>query len=307
MKSNKKFVTCKIETTYGTDATPAVGTDDLLVENFSLQPNIRFVERNVARPYFGSQEEIKIGETFMMEFDIPITGAGGVATVPPFGPMMRICAMAQTITPTTGPVTYSMISDSEESGSIYFYWDGVRHKALGCRGSVEWRYAEGNIGLRHFTVEGLYGGLAEAALGGTPSWSAPSPVGITKANTTFSLHGYAAALQSLTITQGNQNDYINRPNSEKIHFSDRKTKGKVVIECPKPTAKDFIAICRAGTLGALDLTHGTADGNKSIIAADYLQLKSPNYSESNGIVMLSMDLILRQSSAGNDEFTEATQ
>lgn len=309
MKSNKKFLTCKIETTYGTDVTPAVGTDDILVSNFSITPvNSRYTQRNQARPFFGAQGQIVVGETMGMEFDLEMCGAGAVATVPAYGPVLRICAMSETVTPTTGPVTYATISDNEESASIYFYWDGVRHKMLGARGNCEWRISEGGIPYIHITLEGLYGGIAVAALGGTPDLSAfQTPLGVTEANTTFSLHSYTAALASLTINRGAKNVYKNRPNSEKVHFVNGEVTGQVSIECPKTDVKDFFAICRAGTLGALAMTHGTSNGNKAILAASSVQLTNPRTSEADNMVMLAMDMIFLPTDAGNDELTYATQ
>ncbi|MBL8500043.1 MAG: hypothetical protein JNL77_05555 [Nitrosomonas sp.] len=306
MKANKKYLTCKIESAYGVDASPAVGTDDIQVENFKMKRNIRFVERNVARPFFGSQEFVATGQTFEMEFDIPITGAGGVADIPAWGLVNRICAMSQTLTPTTGPCTYAMISDAEESATIYFYWDGVRRKALGARGSISWRYQDG-IAFKHYTIMALYGGVAEAALGGTPAYDALSPVPFNKANVIFELHGFAAVVQSLTIDQNNTLGYVNLPNREGVDVSDRKMTGQIVIECPKPTAKNFDAIIDAGILGNLDLTLGTVTGNKNIISADNVQLKDPDHQETEGIVMMSMGLVIRPTDAGNDEFTEATE
>lgn len=308
MKANKKLITLKIEAAYGVDITPVVGTDDLLVANFSITPiNIRYAERNTALPYFGSRGQINVGETMQMEFDIEIAGAGAVATAPAYKAAMRACAMAETITPTTGPVTYSLISDAEESASVYFYWDGERHKMLGARGTIEWRFPEGAIPVMHFSFEGMYGGIAAAAPG-TPVLTAfQSPLAMTTINTAFSLHGYAAALASLTITQGNTNVYRNRPNSEKIHFTDRKTKGQIVIEKPAIADKDYIAICRSGATGALAMTHGTTAGNKAILSAGQVQLTNPRTSEGDNLVMLTMDLNFIPTSAGNDEFTYATQ
>jgi len=309
MKANKKFLTCKIETTYGTDIIPVVGTDDVLVSGFSVTPiNIQYAERNIARPYFGAQGQINVGEHMQMEFDLEIAGSGAVATAPAYKAVLRACAMAETITPATGPVTYSLISDAEESASVYFYWDGVRHKMLGARGSVEWRLNEGQIPVMHVTMTGLYGGYAVAALGGTPNLAAfQKPLGVNKTNTTFSLHSYSAALSALSINQGAQMIYKNRPNSEKVHYVDRKVTGQVTIECPTPDVKDFIAICRAGTTGALALTHGTTAGNKGILAASTVQLTNPKTSEGDNMVMLAMDMIFLPSDSGNDELTYATQ
>lgn len=309
MKSNKKFLAGKIETTYGLDATPAIGVDDILVSNFSMTPlNIRYAERNVAQPYFAAREKINVGDTVQIEFDIEISGAGSVAAVPAYGKVLRICAMSETITPTTGPVTYAIISDNEESATFYFNWDGVKHIILGARGNAEWRITASNLGYIHVTIEGLVGDIGVAALGGTPNYTAfKKPVAITKENTTFSLHGYSAVLESLTINRGAQMVYKNRPNSEKIHFVDGQVTGQVTIECPKTDAKDFFAICRAGTTGALAMTHGTVVGNKGILAASTVQLTNPRTSEGDNMVMLGMDMIFLPSSAGNDELTYATQ
>ncbi len=309
MKSNKKFLTCKIETVYNTDPVPVVGTDDLLVSSFSINPlNIRYVERTTVQQYFGSRGQISVGETMGIEFDIEIAGAGAVADAPGYGAAMRCCALSETITPTTGPVTYATISDAEESATFYFYWDGVRHKMTGARGTIDWRFSEGAIPVMHFTIEGIYAGYADAALGGTPDLSAfQTPKGMNKANTTFSIHSYAAVLASLTVSLGNSNVYKNRPNSEKIHFVDRQTKGQVVIECPKQSVKDFIAICRAETQGAVTLTHGTVAGNTVTLAGSQVQLLNPKMSEGDNIVMLTMDTIYIPTSAGNNEVTYATQ
>jgi len=308
MKANKKLLIAKVETTYGTDAAPVVGTDDVLISNFTIQPlNVRYAERNHALPYFGSRGQINVGETMIMEYDIEMSGAGAVVTVPKYGVLLRGCGMSETVTPTTGPVTYSMISDGEESLTKYFYWDGVRHKMLGAYGTAEWRISEGQIPYIHMRYEGIYGGVAEAAPGTPVLTGFQMPLATTKTNTTFTLHGYAAALASLTVTQGNEHVYKNRPNSERMHFTNRQTRGQVVIECPKPSVKDFLTICRNGTEGALAMTHGTTAGNKAILSASKVQLTNPQTNEGDNMVMLTMDLNFIPTDAGNDEFTYATQ
>lgn len=308
MKANKKLLAVKIETTYKTDANPAVGTDDVLISNFSINPlNIRYAERNTAQPYFGSRGQINVGETMTMEYDIEMSGAGTVAAVPKYGKLLRGCCMSETITPTTGPVTYAMISDGEESASKRFWWDGVRHKMLGARGTAEWRIQAGGIPYIKTSWEGIYGGIDENPPG-TPVFTGfQPPLAVTEPNTEFTLHGYAAVIESLTITQGNEHVYKNRPNSEKMSFVDRKTKGQVVMECPKPTAQDFFALCRSGATGALVLTHGITAGNKVIINAGQVQLSNPRSSEADNMVMLTMDMNFLPTDAGNDELTYATQ
>lgn len=195
MKANKKILTWKIESGgYGVDASPAVGTNDIEVWNFGFTPVYQYAERAIVRPNFGAVESLVVGQYMQMEFDVPIAGSGAAATAPGYKSVLRACCWAETITPTTGPVTYSLISDSEESASVYFYWDGVRHKALGARGSVEFRFNESTPPVMHITLWALYGGIAVAALGGTPNLSAfKKPVAVNEANTAFSLHSYAGS------------------------------------------------------------------------------------------------------------------
>lgn len=308
MRSNQKVILAKIETTYGVDSLPVVGTNAMLVQDFKLKPNIRFANRgNLALPYFGNRGLIKVGDTFAIEFDVEMAGAGGVASVPGYGVLNRGCGMAETITPTTGPVTYSPVTTGEESPTIYFNWDGVRHIALGCFGTTELKINEGQIPVIHYSLEGLYGGITEAA-GGTPVLTAfQKPLIVNKANTTFSLHGFAAVLKELTITQGNNIEYINRPNSERMSFDGRSSTGRAVIELPLPSAKDFVAIARATTTGALTLVHGVTAGHKVLIDAPQVQIGELDYSEEKNTAMLTMNLHFQHTSAGNDEWTYKTQ
>lgn len=308
MKANKKVVLCKVETTYGVDASPTVADDAMVVLNLNPTPiSIRYVERNQALPFFGNRGQIAVGETMLLEYDVEIAGAGGVAAVPGYSDVLRGCAMAETITATTGPVTYSLVSESEESCTQYFYWDGVLHKMLGSYGTVELRFQEGQFPIMHTTWEGVYGGITEVTPGAPVLTAFQEPKAMTKANTTFSLHGYAAPLASLTLTQGNEFVYKNRPNSERIYYTNRVSRGQVVIELPKPSVKDFVAICRSGVTGVLTMVHGTTAGNKVLLDAGQTQLINPRYSEADNMVMLTMDINFKHTDAGNDEWTYKTQ
>ncbi|MCP5246073.1 MAG: hypothetical protein H6937_09025 [Burkholderiales bacterium] len=308
IKALKKIVLCKVEATKGVDALPVVATDALLALNVSVTPaNIRYIDRNAAVPFFGNNGQINVGETMQIEFDIEMAGAGGVAVVPGYSDAMLGCAMSETITPTTGPVTYNVISDAEKTVTIYFFWENQLHKMIGAMGTQEWRFSEGNVPLLHFAFEGVYSSIVASTPGSPDLSSFQNALAMTKTNTTFTLHGYAAPLASLTITQANSNVYKNRPNSETIHYTGRSMSGNVTIELPTVGIKAFVDICRAGTLGALALVHGTTAGNKVLIDVPNVQLTNPRYNEADNMAMLTMDMNLKYGSAGNDEFTYKTQ
>ncbi|SFK92075.1 hypothetical protein SAMN05216302_102113 [Nitrosomonas aestuarii] len=308
IKALKKIILCKAEVTQGVDAVPVVGSDALLALNANVTPaNIRYIDRNAAVPFFGNSGQINVGETMQLEYDIEIAGAGAVDSAPGYAAALLGCATAETIIPTTGPVTYNVVSDSEKSVTQYFYWEDQLHKMLGAFGSVELRFSEANVPLMHFTWEGIYGGITTSAPGSPDLSAFQDALAMTKANTTFTLHGYAAPLASLTISQNNTNVYKNRPNSEKMHYTGRSSTGSVTIELPKIAVKNFVEICRSGTTGALALVHGTTAGNKVLIDAPNVQLTNPRYSEADNLAELTMDMNFKYSTAGNDEWTFKTQ
>lgn len=308
IKAKRKVITAKIEAVYGTDPVPAVATDSLLVHNFSATPKqIRYVERDPALPYFGNGGQIKVGETMQMQFDVEIAGAGAVADAPKFGPLLRGCSLSQTITPITGPVDYAPVTTGEESVTIYFYWEGLLHKMLGARGTIGWTFSAGQVPLKRFTFEGLYGGVTDVALPVPTLTGWQRPKAVNKANTTFALHGFAAVLRELTVNQGNVMQYVNNPNDESIRFIDRKARGSVTIEMPLIAAKNFFSTIDAETVGPLALAHGTVAGNKALLNAAQVQLTNPAYSEGDGTAVLQMGLEFQPSAAGNDEFKYSTQ
>lgn len=308
IKAKRKVIYGKIESVYGTDIVPTVGSDALLVHNFSCRPVVpRYVERDPALPFFGNDGQVKVGESMVMEFDVEIAGAGGVATVPKFGPLLRGVAHSETVTPTTGPVTYDPITTGEESLSMYFNWGGLLHKMAGARGSVTWNFPAGQIPMMRFSFEGLYVGVTDTAIAAPTLTGWQRPQTVNKANTVFTLHGYSAVLRDMSVNQGAVMQYVNLPNLEEVRYSDRKTRGSVTIEVPTIAAKDFFTIIRNETTGALALTHGTTAGNKALFNAATVQLTNPQYSEAEGTAVLQMGMELRPTAAGNDEYSFATQ
>lgn len=305
MKWRKKVLLAKSEVSYGTDSTPAVATDAILARNMSLRPLVlQYERREYDVPYYGNKGQVVAGQYSELSFEVEMAGAGAAGTAPKYGPLLKACGMGETLTPAVSAV-YAPVSGGEVSASIYFRMDGREHKLLGCLGNVEARIVAGRLPVYAFTFIGLHVQPTDTAIGAPTLTGFQSPLAVNKVNTTpFTLHTFAGKFRELMISTGNVLPYRNLPNSERIEFVDRVSRGSVRLEDELVATKDWWAIAKAATLGALTVTQGTIAGNKVTIAAPNVQLTDVgDLTEEEGIGMLGMGLELRPSAAGNDEFS----
>ena len=302
--SRKRTLLAKTEITYGVDPTPTGAANAILVRNLSVTPlNAEIVSRDLVRPYLGASEQLIASRYVACEFEVEMAGSGAAGTAPGYGPLLQACGMSETVVAST-TVTYAPVSAAFKSATIYYNIDGVLHKLTGCRGNVEMTVAAGQIPVFKFTFTGIYNAPADVAAPAVTYTIFQTPLAANNANTTgFSLFSYSAALESLSLTLGNQVTYRNLIGLEDVIMTDRAVTGNVIFEAPTITAKDFFAIALGNTLGALDVTHGTVAGNKVQISSTKVDISNPSYSDSNSVQMLNVPLTLVPSTTGNDEIS----
>ncbi len=302
--ARKKVLLAKIETTYGTDVTPTGAANAVLARNVRIVPLEQMHEERgvVTDGNYGGTEQIVSGDYVKLDFEVEAAGSGAAGTAPAYGPLLRACALSETITAST-KVEYKPISSGFESVTVYFYVDGKLYKLLGARGGVTLRFNSKGIPVFAFAFTGLYTPVTDAS-NPTPTLTGfKAPLAANRANTpTFTLHGYAGKLASIEASLNNEVVYRNLIGEESVQIVDRKAAGRVTIEDVAVAAKDFTGIARAGTKGALQLIHGTQAGYKVQLDAPSVQLLKPTVDEQEGIQMLGLDLLLLPS-AGNDEMT----
>lgn len=305
----RKVVLFKGETTPGTDATPTVGANAILVRNFRISPLEQEGEdRELEVNYVGHQGRIIAGAPVRFSFDVEMAGAGAAGSAPGYGPLFKACGMSETINAGTSVVYAPTNPGGETSGTMYFYMGGRLHKALYCVGDVECVLQRGKIPFLSFSFTGIYVTVTDTALP-TPTLSAfQKPLAVTNVNTTpLTLHGFAGKFAELRFKAGNEIAYRNLVGSESVRLVDRKSTGSVKLEDELVATKDWWTTMRSATLGALACTHGTAAGNKVVLAAPNVQLVEPNLDQEEQLAMLSMNMLLQPSSAGNDEWSITVQ
>ena len=296
----KMALLAKVETSYGTDSVPVAAADAILATDVNLTPLAgQDVPRDLLLPYLGHQGVELTGNYMQLEFSVEAAGAGSAGTVPGYGALLRACGLSETITAAVS-VAYQPVSAGEESVSLYFNQDGVRHVALGCRGSFTADFTPNQIPRLRFTLMGLSGTVSDIALPAADVSGFQDPVLVSKANTVLSLHGAARIAESLSIDLGLQVTPRFLIGDERMQVTGRQSAGTAVLEAKAMSAVNWFDIARAKTKAALQLIHGTSAGHIVQIDAPKVQIGRPLQGQTDGIVSYSLPLMLTPDS-GDDE------
>jgi hypothetical protein len=305
----RTVILAKIESTYGTDPTPTGSANAIQVSNLQISPlSANKVSRDLIRPYLGNSQELVTDKHIMIDFDVEMAGSGALGVAPAYGPLLRACAMSETITAST-KVEYDPVSSGFESLTFYINTgndagsSGIFHKITGSRGTVTLDVSNKQIPKFKFKFLGKYNAVTDATVP-TPvytAWQIPQ-VANNIYTTAFSLFSYAGILESLNIDIGNQVDFRSLIGSEVVQMTDRKTTGTVIIQEPTVATKDFYSLVDSNTNGVITITHGTTTGNKVKIDLPNCDLTGVTHSENLGIRMLNLPFNAVPTNAGNDEF-----
>lgn len=266
----KSLILVKIEATYGVDPTPAPATDAILCGAVGYEILGRSLERDVVLPYFGKLSPANVGEAIKLTIPLEIRGAGGAADViPRIGRLFRACNLAETVNAGVSVVYAPTSTEDGESVTVYWYADGILHKALGCVGSPKLSGKSGDYGKLALELTGIYAGThaSDAATPAATFGDAAIPPRFLSA--LFSINAYAGAIENFEVDLGNEIGKRVDANSAsgilRYFVNDRNVKGScdprvVLLATYNPwTAWD------ASTSGAITARFGSAVGNKVVV------------------------------------------
>jgi len=278
-----------IEATYMTDAAPTAA-DAIIGTNISFTPiEAEEVSRDLLLPYMGNQGMVLAAEYGRIEFEVEIAGAGAAGDVPKYGSLLRICGLAETVTAAT-MVEYEIVENAVESGTLYFNSDGVQHIFLGSQATVQLTFTPKQIPKFRFTMLGMLGTITDAALPAVSMAGWITPLVVSKASTTMTLHGWSAVAESLSVDLGNTLTPRFLIGDELIKITDRSTTGTTVVEARHLAEIDWFAKARSRERGALSFTHGTVAGNIFEVSGSAVEIGKPTQGETDGIVNYSLPL-----------------
>lgn len=312
-------ILAKIETTYATDSIPTGGSNAILISNQSVNPfNASNQDRAIVRPYMGGSEQVPGTAYKEVSFDVELVGGGAAGTAPAWGPLLRACGFAETVTASTR-VDYLPITNSQESVTIYYYDSGVLHKLLGARGALKIDAKVGSLPKFGFTFIGLDGGDTAAANPSVTLTNFKTPEVVKDANSgdltfgaTHSSSGAPALTagtvypsQGIEIDMGISNPFTPLLGGETVDITDRQATGKISLDLTAAQEVTFMSSVKGVTLQSLGLQHGLVAGNKVLLFMPNVQLINPTKNEVNGKRLIGYDLRINPS-AGNDELRIVT-
>lgn len=268
----EKVVLAKIETTYGTDPTPSGAANAILTTNGQLQPMAgQDVPRNLERPYSGGQAKMPVGLHCLLTFDVELAPSGTAGDVPAWGPLLRMCSIAETVTVSTS-VEYDPITSNPESGTIYMHVGPNRHKMTGVRGTVVFKCNAQGIPMMSFSFTGLFNAPTAETLP-TPDFTAfMAPQVVTNTNTpTFTIGGTEFVLRNFELDRANAIATRFLVNSESIQVTNSEEVLKVQVEPVALATYNPFSIPQAQTLKAIQLVHGTGAGKISTFDIGFAQ------------------------------------
>lgn len=286
-----KTLLAKIETAYGVDSVPTAALNAILATEITLTPmEGQDVTRDLERPQMGADPMIPVGVHSRLSFDVEMVGSGTLGTAPAWGPLARMCAVAQVVTAGT-KVEYSPITDTHESGSIYFMIDTVRHVLTGARGNMKVVLGANGIPKLRFEMMGLFS-MPSDQVKLTPvytGWQAPQVA--TKANTpTFTIGGAAFILRDFEMDLGNQVEPRMLVGYEGILITDKAEKIRARVEAVPMATYNPFSIAQNQTLQALQLIHGTVASRRvKLDVASAQQGRLTGYEQQQNILEWPLD------------------
>lgn len=305
-KFKKLKVLAKIEGTSGTDAGPTAAANGIVLRNVTFTPlEGEKVSRDLLPGNLGNQGGYLTGTYAKIEGEFDMAGSGTPGTPPAWGVLARMCNRAETITEDVS-VAYSPISDGEESGTIYWNHDGVRHVLLYCKGNLKGDQTSGKIPVFKISLIGLLGTITDAVDAAPVLTAFKRPVIVSKANTSISIHGVpstASPLESFAFDDGTKVEPRFLIGSESVEITDRVSTARAVVEARSLSVVDWFAKARAQPRvgDEIVVTHGNVAGNIVEMRGPKAEIDKVAQGETQGILNYSLDIDLCPD-AGNDEW-----
>lgn len=306
IKWKSKILLAKIETVYGTDSAPTGLANGILATNIVFQPmEGQDVSRELELPWLAAQATLPAGLHSRMTFRVELVPSGSPGTAPAWAPLLRLCGVAQTLTPGTS-VVFNPVTDSHESGTIHFWVGNTRYVMKGSRGTCALRFTAQGIAYLEFTILGLFS-LPTEQTRPTPTLSAfLKPDLVTSANTpTFTVDGVSLVMRSFALDLANDVQTRFLVGSESVLIVDRGDLATAQVEAVPLTVWDPFSEALDQNAVPVRLVHGKTAGRIATLMIGGAQVQRLQGFENSQNVKEWPLRMVPLPTIGNDQWTLA--
>jgi hypothetical protein len=242
---------------------------------------------------------------------VELAGAGTAGVAPAYAPLLKACGFTEAISTGTSAI-YLPSTPGTDSVTVYWYDDGLLHKAIGARGTFTIQATIGIKPVFSFRFLAIDGGVTATANATTTLTAFRTPLVVTDTNTldltlngTYATSGTISggtsiASQGISVDIGNNVVHTPLLGGESVDITDRAASASFTLDLTAAQEATLTTAVKAATLMPVSLTHGTAAGNKVLIWGTQAQLTTPAKVDVNGRRMISYQARLTPST-GNDE------
>jgi len=302
----------KLATNAGEDAAPTAAANAVLVSEMSITPlELEKIANPAMKGFFGASADLMGAASVKIEITVALAGSGAAATPPAWGKLNMACAMAEGALTVPDRVEYTPISTGLKDATIYYYDDGVLHKALGSMGNVSLSAKKGGTPSLKYEFTGVAGPIS-ATPNVVPTLTAwKKPVAMIKENVVDMTFGgvYAAGAitggdiypsTGLDINFGNKVEFHSNLSLSEADITDREVTGSTELQLTAVQEVAMLAKVRSGEQVTVALKIGLLTGNSVLIYGPAAQLSNPKKVDVQGIRYVGFDLKFVPV-AGNDE------
>jgi hypothetical protein len=242
--------------------------------------------------------------SFTLQTELKGGGLSDTDILPPeYEPLLLACGMKKTGDALTGWV-YQPVSDPAEHDSctIYYYQDGLLHKAVGCRGSVKLNASVGALGTLEFSMTGLWVDPTDETMPSPVLRDIVPPVVASLGLTVGGFTPVATAFEvDLGVSTSQRKDINADAGITGIEIQSRTPVGSLDPETAALSEFDPWSAWAGATKAAISATVGSESGNKISISIPKAQYGAPSYGDRDGILTYSLPFTATIDSTGDDE------
>lgn len=276
IKWRSKILLAELESPYGADPAPTGAANAILAVDVTLTPmEGNDVSRDLETSYLGAQQTIPTELHSKLNFKVELSPSGTAGTAPGWGPLLRGCAVAETIVAATS-VTYNPVSNNHESLTFHIWIGSTRYVLLGSRGNGAITVNAQGIPYLEFEFTGLFSQPSEVTRV-TPSTSGfQKPQLGTSANTpTFTMAGTSFVMRTAKLDLGNAVENRFLIGSESVLITDKSEVFETTLKAVALTGFNPFSLAANQSAVAVSLVHGTGAGKISTLSIPQAQMQRP--------------------------------